>query len=69
MDRLHEIRCKTLIVSGDGDYIPVSEKEEYVAKIPDAEFVVIEDSLHATPMDQPEKFNKVLLEFLARQSS
>jgi 3-oxoadipate enol-lactonase len=69
MDKLHEIKCPTLVISGDGDYIPVSLKTEYVSKIPNAELIVIEDSLHATPIDQPEKFNQVLLEFLARQSS
>jgi 3-oxoadipate enol-lactonase len=69
MDKLHEIKCPTLVISGDGDYIPVSLKTEYVSKIPNAELTIIEDSLHATPIDQPEKFNQVLLEFLARQSS
>jgi 3-oxoadipate enol-lactonase len=68
MDKLHTITCPTLVISGDGDYIPVSLKKEYVAKLPHAELVVIDDSLHATPIDQPEQFNKVLLEFLARQS-
>jgi len=32
-----------------------------------AELVVIADSRHATPVEHPEKFNKVLMEFLLKQ--
>jgi pimeloyl-ACP methyl ester carboxylesterase len=46
----------------------VEVKRAYVAQIPGAELVVIEDSRHGTPVDQPEKFNAALLEFLSRQA-
>jgi 3-oxoadipate enol-lactonase len=54
------------VISADQDYTPVSVKEAYVAKMPRGELVVIEDSRHVTHIDQPEKFNKVLLSFLSR---
>jgi pimeloyl-ACP methyl ester carboxylesterase len=57
--------CPTLIVSADRDYTPVALKETYVKLLPDARLVVIADSRHATPLDQPERFNQTLLEFLA----
>ena len=44
---------------------PVSLKQAYCERIADARLVVVEDSRHATPMDQPEIFNTTLLGFLA----
>jgi pimeloyl-ACP methyl ester carboxylesterase len=64
-DRLGRIRCPVLVVCGDRDYTPVERKQEYVRRLRDARLVVIEDSGHATPLDQPEKLNDVLLQFLA----
>ena len=63
-ERLSRVSCPTLIVSADRDYTPVSLKETYVKLLPDARLVVIADSRHATPLDQPEMFNQTLLEFL-----
>jgi pimeloyl-ACP methyl ester carboxylesterase len=63
-ERLGEIRCPTLVVAADEDYSPVEVKRAYTVNIPGAELVVIEDSRHGTPVDQPERFNAVLLEFL-----
>jgi 3-oxoadipate enol-lactonase len=63
-ERLSKVACPTLIVSADRDYTPVALKETYVKLLPDARLVVIADSRHATPLDQPERFNQTLLEFL-----
>jgi 3-oxoadipate enol-lactonase len=65
LDRVGEISCKTLIVSADHDYTPVALKAAYVARMPNAVLEVIEDSRHATPVDQPTRFNAVLRRFLA----
>jgi pimeloyl-ACP methyl ester carboxylesterase len=64
-ERLGRIRCPTLIISADHDYTPLALKEHYVTLIPNARLAVIEDSRHATPLDQPQRFNQTLLEFLA----
>ncbi|MCY1283800.1 3-oxoadipate enol-lactonase 2 [compost metagenome] len=64
-EHLARITCPTLVVSGDHDYTPVATKEAYVKELPDARLVVIADSRHATPLDQPERFNTTLLDFLA----
>lgn len=63
-ERLSRITCPTLIVSADHDYTPVKLKEDYVALISQARLVVIKDSRHATPLDQPDVFNRTLLEFV-----
>ncbi len=63
-EHLARIRCPTLAIAADGDYTPVSHKAAYVAKLADGELRVIQDSRHATPVDQPEEFNKVVLSFI-----
>lgn len=64
MDRVDEIRCPVLVVSGDRDYTPQDVKEEYTARIPGARFLLVEDSGHATPIDQSDIFNRSVLKFL-----
>ena len=66
MDRIGAIRCPVLVISGDRDYTPLDLKRQYTALIPGAELVIIDDSGHATPIDQPDKFNRAVLDFLER---
>lgn len=63
-ERISRITCPTLVISGDRDYTTVAQKQTYVDQLSNARLVVIEDSRHATPMDQPQRFNSCLLEFL-----
>jgi len=63
-DQLGKITAPVLVVAADEDYTPVSTKEAYVSKLPNARLAVIEDSRHATPVERPNEFNQVLLAFL-----
>ncbi len=63
---LHKISCPTLIVSADRDYTPVAYKEHYTGQIPGARLTVIPDSRHATPLDQPRRFNETVDAFLSQ---
>ena len=65
-DRLGEITCPALVIAADEDYTPPETKQVYVDKMPNARLAVIEDSRHATPVERPEEFNRVLLDFLKR---
>jgi 3-oxoadipate enol-lactonase len=59
------IRHPTLIVAGDRDTsVPLGAKVALAAAIPRARLLVVPASGHATPHDQPEAFNRALLEFL-----
>ena len=64
-DRIGQIACPALFVSGDRDYTPPAAKEAYAQEIPNARAAVIPDSGHATPVDQPDAFNEVVLNFLS----
>ena len=63
-DKLGEISCPTLVVGADGDYFPTSDKEIYSKKIPGAELVIVQDSMHALTADKPDEFNQIVLDFL-----
>ena len=68
-ERLGQIRCPTLVITADHDYTPIQLKQRYVALIPQGRLAVIDDSRHATPLDQPQLFNQTLLQFLATVST
>lgn len=63
-NKLARIQCPILVISADMDYTPVAFKEAYVRQLPTARLQVIENSRHATPIDQPEVFNTAVLQFL-----
>ncbi|MBC8334193.1 MAG: alpha/beta hydrolase [Anaerolineales bacterium] len=63
-DQLDKITCPVLVVAADEDYTPVEAKQKYVDELPDARLEVIEDSRHATPVEHPDEFNRLLLDFL-----
>ncbi|MEI2689174.1 MAG: alpha/beta hydrolase [Anaerolineae bacterium] len=64
-DRLGEIRCPTLVVAGDQDStVSLASKRLLAERIPDSRLEIIANSGHATPIDQPEAFNRVMLRFL-----
>jgi 3-oxoadipate enol-lactonase len=67
--RLGEIKQPVLVLSAEHDYVPLAFKEAYVAKMPAARLAVIADSRHATPVDQPELFNRTVLAFLEEAKS
>jgi pimeloyl-ACP methyl ester carboxylesterase len=66
-DRVREITTPTLMVSADDDYIPVAAKEAVAARMPNARVTVIPDSRHGLPVEKPDAFNRVALDFLAQQ--
>lgn len=68
-DRLVEIRCPVLVISGDDDYLPMDRKRELAAGVQDGRLLVIADSRHGTPVDQPDAYNAAVLAFLSAQSS
>jgi len=67
MEHIENIHVPTLVIAADEDYTPVSLKESYVSKMPNAQLKVIENSRHATPLDQSEEFNTALASFLSKQ--
>jgi pimeloyl-ACP methyl ester carboxylesterase len=63
--KLKDINQRTIFITADGDYSPPSEKQKSVDIMQNASLQIIANSLHGTPMDQPEAFNQAVLDFLA----
>lgn len=63
--QLGVIRCPALVVMGERDRtVPRAAGELLARTIPGAQKLVLTDSGHASPMDQPEAFNAAVLRFL-----
>ena len=64
IDHLPAIDAPALIIVGERDE-PYHGASQYMqSKIPAARLEIIPDAGHAANMDQPEAFNRVVLEFL-----
>ncbi|WP_215398791.1 alpha/beta fold hydrolase [Rheinheimera oceanensis] len=64
--QLDRLVLPVLVIAADQDYSPVASKAAFVSLLPDAELIVIPNSRHATPLDQPDALNTQLLSFLAK---
>ena len=64
--RLEDIRAPTLLITGDVDpYTPPPVLELFRQHIPNATTVVIPECSHSAFWEQPETFNRAVLDFLA----
>ena len=64
IDGLASIAVPTLVIVGDQDQPFLSPCEYMAKKIPGARLEVIRGAGHSSNLDQPETFNRVLLDFL-----
>ncbi len=61
------IKCPALVLCGRQDvWSPVSQHEEIAAAIPHAKLVIVEDSGHMSPIEQPEAVTNALLDWLSQ---
>ena len=61
------IRVPILLTAADADpALPPALMRMIAARIPAAETVVFEDSGHSTYWEQPEVFNRTILDFIGR---
>ena len=68
LDRLSEIKLPTLIIVGQEDMgTPVEVAKEMHKRIPNSELIIIPSAAHLSNLEQPEKFNTALVDFLERQ--
>ena len=63
-DRLSEIQVPTLLVCGDED-LSLEPMRMMEQKVKDARFVLLSPAGHFGNRDQPEAFNRAVLDFLA----
>jgi 4,5:9,10-diseco-3-hydroxy-5,9,17-trioxoandrosta-1(10),2-diene-4-oate hydrolase len=69
-DRLPELRMPTLLIWGGHDHIfPASHAQAAVRRIPNARLEVFDDSGHTPQMEEPDRFNRLVLDFLQAPAS
>jgi pimeloyl-ACP methyl ester carboxylesterase len=62
---LELIACPTLVVAGEQDTtVPLAAKQVLAERIPNSRLLIIPNSGHATPVDQPDLFHRAVLDFL-----
>ena len=64
---LRSLTCPVLIMCGEQDALtPLADHEEMAAMLHNAQLVIIQDSGHMTPMEQPQAVTQALRQWLAR---
>ena len=63
---LKKIKNQVLVIAGDDDDIKQEHTKQIAEMIDNAKLVIIENSTHNVPFDQPEILNKGILDFLKR---
>jgi pimeloyl-ACP methyl ester carboxylesterase len=58
---LNLINVPTLIISSEFDYTSVESKKEIVRMLPKAQLIIVKNSRHALPVENPIEFNKILM--------
>jgi len=66
LSALHEIRCPSLIISGDHDLIRLEHTIQIYQNIPDAYLWVLPDSGHGTLKEHTDEFDKTVNEFFEK---
>jgi 3-oxoadipate enol-lactonase len=66
---LERLAVPTLVITGDEDRVyPPALAQGMAQRIPGAELVVLEGCGHLSNLEQPERFNAALLDFLSRRA-
>jgi hypothetical protein len=66
-DRLAELRMPTLLIWGGHDHIfPASHARAAKDRIPNGRLEIFDDSGHTPQMEEPDRFNRVVFDFLQR---
>jgi 3-oxoadipate enol-lactonase len=67
LDRLHEIKCPTLVIVGEEDHGTPPEMARAIhANLPGSELVLIPNAAHFSNVEQEKAFNDAMLAFLDR---
>lgn len=58
--RLSELKVPLTLIAADGDYTPLARKHELAAQVPGAKVIVLPNTHHAVPVENPTAFNAAL---------
>jgi pimeloyl-ACP methyl ester carboxylesterase len=64
-DKVMRITAPTVVMIADDDYVTVSHAEEFSRMVPLGQLAVVPGASHILPMEKPEVFNELVLDFIA----
>ena len=64
-DDVAKVSAPTLVMVGDDDLITVSSADELARRLPSGQLAVIPGASHVAPMEKPDLFNQLVLDFTA----
>jgi len=63
-DRLSWLTMPTFVLAGEHDYFSPQEAQAFADSLPDGRCRIFEGAVHHLPLERPEDFNRVTMEFL-----
>lgn len=70
IDRLEQITCPTMVIVGEHDAPEFGSIADQIARrIPNATHVILPAVAHLPSMEEPEEFNRLVLEFLGKPTT
>jgi pimeloyl-ACP methyl ester carboxylesterase len=63
--RVQQIAAPTLVIVGDDDYVRVDHAQEFSCTVRNGQLAVVPGASHLVPMEKPDLFNQLVLEFMA----
>ena len=64
VDRLSWLNMPTFVVAGEIDYFPPEEAQSFADSLPDGRCRIIQGARHHLPLEKPEDFNRITMDFL-----
>jgi pimeloyl-ACP methyl ester carboxylesterase len=63
--KVRQISAPTLVIVGDDDYVSVEHAQEFSRSVVNGQLAVVPGASHLVPMEKPDLFNQLVLEFTA----
>lgn len=63
-DKLSWLTMPVLVVAGENDYFPPVEAQAFAEMLPNGQCRIFEGAHHHLPLEKPEDFNRITMEFL-----
>lgn len=63
-DRLSWMTLPVFVVAGENDYFPPNEAQMFADSLPDGRCRIFEGARHHLPLEKPEDFNRITMDFL-----
>jgi len=65
-EKVKGIPAPTLVIVGDDDFISVEHAAEFSQLVENGQLAVLPGASHVLPMEKPDLFNQLVLDFTAR---